>query len=385
MSRRDLSRHSWCRGPSGAGGLIAANRREVELVKLERLGAAAVIGLGGAAVIAGPNVVPNPLSAHSDVALRASSDVLSDSTNAIFVGGTFEPTPSTSWVQTTESLYLDPLGFAGPDADASNICDMSGTSPCDAPLQVLTTPELLEEGPSTLETETAIIKAVEAEWDAGNMSTSDPLTVFAYSQSAMAASAAEQQLSDYGIPQDALHFVFIGDPSAESGIAPNIYGDLVQLFGGGFFGKTITDGLLNLVNEDQFAPGGPLAGVTPNDLYETTVYTIHGDGVADWQADWDAELAASHGNAWDALGYALYRFVGTHLEYLGLTPADVSTGVATTDGLTTTITIPDGSDDGATIDDASAWLNAFPNGLGDSGLLSSLWESLQALTDPAYV
>jgi len=62
-------------------------------------------------------------------------------------------------VQTAETLYLDPLGFAVAAAGASTICDTSGSSPCDAPLQVLTTPELLEEGPSTLETETDIINA----------------------------------------------------------------------------------------------------------------------------------------------------------------------------------------------------------------------------------
>lgn len=351
---------------------------------LERLGAAAVMSLGSAAAIIGATAGPSPLSAHADVALLASDGVLSDSTNAIFVGGTFEPTPSTNWVHTAETLYLDPLGFAGPTVSDSAVCDMSGTSPCDAPLQVLTTPELLEEGPSTLETEADIIKAVEAEYDAGNISATDPLTVFAYSQSAMAASAAEAALANYGIPQDDLHFVFIGDPSDANGVATNIYADLVTLFGGGTSGTTFTDQLLDFVNEDQFAPGGPLAGVTPNDLYQTTVYTIHTDGVADWQEDWNTALAAHNGNAWDALGNALYHFVTTHLEYLGLTPADVASGVAATDGLTTTITIPDGSDPDAVINDSAAWMNAFPNGLGDSGLWSSLGESLQDLFNPAY-
>ena len=353
-------------------------------MRCEGFGAGAVIGLGGAAVAAGACAVLMPAAGHADLVLRSAAGVLSDSADAMFVGGTFEPTPSASWVHTAETLYLDPLGFAGPAAGVSTICDMSGTSPCDAPLQVLTTPELLEEGPSTLETEADIIKAVEAQYDAGNMSATDPLTVFAYSQSAMAASAAETALAQYGIPQDDLHFVFIGNPSAANGVATNIYADLVSLFGGGASGTAFTDGLLKFVNEDQFAPGGPLAGVTPNDLYQTTVYTIHTDGVADWQEDWNAALAADNGNAWDALGNALYHFVTTHLEYLGLTPAAVASGVATTDGLTTTITIPDGSDPGAVIDDSAAWLAAFPNGLGDSGLWSSLGESLQDLFNPAY-
>jgi hypothetical protein len=364
--------------------LVAAEFRGVKFVNLEGIGAAAVVGLGGAAMLIGPSVASVPLSGHADVALRAAAGVLSDSMNAMFVGGTFEPTPSTSWVDTAETRYLDPLGFAGPDAGDTTVCDMSGTSPCDAPLQVLTTPELLEEGPSTLETEQDIIKAVEAEYAAGNMSATDPLTVFAYSQSAMAASAAEAVLAKDGIPQADLHFVFIGDPSTADGVAPNIHNDLVQLFGGGASGTSFTDSLLKFVNEDQFAPGGPLAGVTPNDLYQTTIYTIHTDGVADWQKDWDTALATNNGNAWEALGNALYHLASTHLEYLGLTPADVATGVATTDGLTTTITIPDGADPGAAINDSAAWMAAFPNGLGDSGLWSSLAESLQDIFNPAY-
>ena len=147
-------------------------------------------------------------------------DPLLGSTNAIFLGGTFEPTPSTAYVDAADKLYLEPLGFAG----GASICDMAGNLPCDAALQVLTTPELLEFGPSSLQDETNIVYAVEAEYHAGS-SSSDPLTVFAYSQSAIAASAAEKMLAQDGIPQDDLHFVFIGDPSDANGIATNIYGD----------------------------------------------------------------------------------------------------------------------------------------------------------------
>ncbi len=115
-----------------------------------------------------------------------------------------------------------------------------GNAPCDAPLQVLTTPEVFEFGPSSLQDETDIISAVEAEYAAGDISATDPLTVFAYSQSVIAASAAEKVLAAT-IPQDDLHFVFIGDPSDANGIATNIYSDLVQLFGGGTTGTTLTE------------------------------------------------------------------------------------------------------------------------------------------------
>lgn len=330
---------------------------------------APVVGATGASIALA-------MSAHADVDL---SDPLSDSTNAIFLGGTAEPTPSTAYVEAAEKLYLEPLGFSA----ASSICDMVGTAPCDAPLQVLTTPEVFEFGPSSLQDETDIISAVEAEYAAGDMSATDPLTVFAYSQSVIAASAAEKVLAAT-IPQDDLHFVFIGDPSDANGIATNIYSDLVQLFGGGTTGTTLTNDLLTATNEDQFAPGGSLVGDTPDDLYQTTIYTIDTDGVADWQEDWNAALAADNGNTLDALGNAIYHFFTTHVEYLGLTPADVASGIATTDGLTTTITIPDGSDPGTLINDPTALVDAFAHGIADSGAFTALLQTVEDLFNPAY-
>src|SRR5947209_20340379 len=90
------------------------------------------------------------------------NDPLSGSISAILLGGTFEPTPSTAYVDAAESLYLEPLGFSG----AATICDMAGNLPCDGSLQVLTTPELLEFGPSSLQDEANIAYAVEAESNA---------------------------------------------------------------------------------------------------------------------------------------------------------------------------------------------------------------------------
>ena len=128
-----------------------------------------------------------------------------------------------------------------------------------------------------------------------------------------------------------------------------------------------------------------LAGDTPNDLYPTTIYTIDTDGVADWQEDWNAALAADNGNSIDALGNALYHFFTTHVEYLGLTPAEVASGVATTDGLTTTITIPDGSDPGALINDGTALLGAFhPWRLRTAERSPPCWQTVEDLFNPAY-
>jgi hypothetical protein len=255
-------------------------------------------------------------------------------------------------------------------------------------LQVLTTPEVFEFGPSSLQDETDIISAVEAEYAAGlvtgDISADHPLTVFAYSQSVIAASAAEHVLSAT-IPKDDLHFVFIGDPSDANGIATNIYSDLIQLFGGGTSGTTLTDNLLTAINEDQFAPGGLLAGYTPDDLYPTTIYTIDTDGVADWQEDWNAVIAGG-GSPLEALGSGLYHFFTTHVEYLGLTPEEVASGIAATPmgSLTTTITIPDGTDMGAIINDGAALLGAFTHGVADSGAITALFDTVEDLFNPAY-
>ncbi len=46
-------------------------------------------------------------SAHADV-----DDPLLGSVNAIFLGGTAQPTPSTAYVEAADSLFLKPLGFA---------------------------------------------------------------------------------------------------------------------------------------------------------------------------------------------------------------------------------------------------------------------------------
>src|ERR1700722_4871746 len=106
------------------------------------------------------------MSAHADVDV---TDPLLGSTTAIFLGGTGQPTPSTAYVDAAESLFLKPLGFA----DAASICDMVGSAPCDAPLQVLTTPEVFEFGPGSLQDETDIISAVEAEYATGDVSATD--------------------------------------------------------------------------------------------------------------------------------------------------------------------------------------------------------------------
>jgi hypothetical protein len=289
--------------------------------------------------------------AHADDTLLGP---LAGSDTAIILGGTTEPTPSTAFAQTAEDLYLNALGFDG-GATGSTVCDMIATDPCSAPLQVLTTPELIQQGPSSLTAADDVTLAVENEFNAnpGVFDAEHPLTIFGYSQSATAESIAMTQLENYGIPQDDLHFVFIGDPSlADTGVWPNLVTDL-----DGLFGTSLTNTLLTDLGFD-----GVLGNVTPDDIYPTTIYTLDGDGVADFQPDFnDGGLLAT-----------IYGLFVTHVEYLGLTPTEIADATTTVDNLITNVDIPDN------FNDATAWLSAvFEGGAANSGLLESVFNSLE--------
>ena len=284
-------------------------------------------------------------------------DPLSGSDTAIILGGTFESTPSTSFAQAAEDLYLHPLGFDG-GATGSTVCDMVGTDPCAAPLQVLTTPELIQQGPSSLTDADDVVLAVENEFTAnpGAFSAEHPLTIFGYSQSAAAESVAMTQLAEDGIPSADLHFVFIGDPSLPSGIGPNLMADLSSLIGSSKANTILTD--LGLSDLGVYSV---LANPTPDDLYPATIYTLNGDGVADFQQDFNA------GGLLDSL----YNLFTTHAEYLGLTPTQIADATTSINGDLTNIDISDN------INSFDALIGALDNGIGSSGLFESLFESLQ--------
>jgi PE-PPE domain len=278
-------------------------------------------GTGGGLI-----VLTSVLTAAS--AFGDADDPLAGSDTAIILGATAEPTPSTSFAQAVEDLYLHPLGFDD-GATYSTVCDMVGTDPCAAPLQVLTTPELLQQ--SNLTDADDVTLTVENEFNAnpGAFTAEDPLTIFGYSQSATAESIAMSRLAEDGIPSADLHFVFIGDPSLPGGFEAN-------------------------------------TTVTPDDLYPATIYTLDGDGEADFQQDVTA------GGQLDAL----YNVFTTHLEYLGLTPTQIADATTSIDGDLTNIDISDN------INGFDAFIGALDNGIACSGLFESLFESLQlALTN----
>jgi PE-PPE domain len=233
---------------------------------------------------------------------------------------------------------------------------MIGTDPCAAPLQVLTTPELIQQGPSSITAADDVVLAVENEFTAnpGAFSASDPLTIFGYSQSATAESIAMSQLEADGIPSSDLHFVFIGDPSlADTGVWPNLVPDLDSLLG-----TSETNTLLTDLGFD-----GVLGNVTPGDLYPTTIYSLDGDGVAQFQPDFESG---------GLLGTIEGLFL-QHVEYLGLTPAEIADATITTNGADLTyVDIPDN------FNNADAWLSAvFEHGAAGSGLLESVFQSIE--------
>jgi PE-PPE domain len=310
------------------------------LAKVSTIGA--MVGIAG--------LVSNQV-AHADDILP---DSLAGSDTAIILGGTTEPTPSTAFAQAAENLFLNPMGFDG-GATGSTVCDMVGTDPCAAPLQVLTTPELIQQGPSSLTAADDVVLAVENEFkaDPGAFDADHPLTIFGYSQSATAESIAMSRLEADGIPSQDLHFVFIGDPSlADTGVWPNIVTDLDSVLG-----SSLTNTLLTDLGID-----GVLGNVTPDDLYPTTIYSLDGDGVAQFQQDFESG---------GLLGTIEGLFV-QHVEYLGLTPEEVANATTSVDDLITNVDISDN------INNADAWLSAvFEHGAAGSGLIESVLQSLE--------
>ena len=292
---------------------------------------------------------------NSAAAYADAGDPLAGSDTAIILGGTGEPMPSTEFAQAAEDLYLHPLGFDG-GATGSTVCDMIGTDPCAAPLQVLTTPELFQQGPGSFADADDVVLAVENEFNAdpGAFSADHPLTVFGYSQSATAESIAMSRLEADGIPSDDLHFVFIGDPSNP------VTGEWLNLqpILDSTLGASTTNDLINL-----FQLSSVLGVVTPDDLYPTTIYSFDPDPIANFPQAVES----------DGVTGALLNVFGTHVEYLGLTPSQIADATTSTDGDLTFVNI---SDNG--VNNVDAFLTALlEHGVADSGPLQAVFQSLE--------
>lgn len=303
-------------------------------------------------VLVGAATAPVAPPAHAQVTLLSVDSPLSGSETAIIIGGTVEPTPSADFARAAEDLYLHALGFDGGATD-SIVCYMDGTDPCSAPLQVLTTPELLQQGHSTVTGASDLVLAVENELAAnpGAFSAEHPLTVFGYSQGAAVGSIAMTRLAEAGVPTDELHFVFIGSPDTADGIWLNLQADLDAVLG-----PDTADAVIKFLDLEDV-----LGLVTPNDLYPATIYTIDHDMAADWQENFAA------GGFLSELVPGLIR----HGEYLGLTPAEIADATTSIDGNLTYVDISDN------IDNLGAAINAIAHGgILSSGLFQGLFDSL---------
>lgn len=336
----------------------------------ERKGRAAVNGskvvarIGAVGLAAGTVIAPSAGPAHTELTLLSAEDPLDGSETAIILGATTQPTPSVEYARTVEDLFLDPLGFDGGAADPTVVCYMDGTDPCSAPLQVLTTPELIPQSHSTFTAASDIVLAVENAFAANPeaFSAEEPLTVFGYSQSAAAESIAMSRLADAGIPTDSVYFVSIGNPTTPDGMWPNL--DVIEDAMNAMLGPDLTDFLFDLFDLD-----GLRNLVIPDDLYGATVYSLEADPVTNFLEVFESE------GLWDAL----LGILGPHVEYLGLTPEQIADATTTVDGEVTYIDIS------GDINDFDAWLTAvFENGAANSGLLESVFDSVQFILDGVF-
>jgi PE-PPE domain len=208
-----------------------------------------------------------------------------------------------------DNLYLEPNGFDGT-----------------ATIFVLPEPSNLAASiPAGVQD---LVQAVESEYTAGDFSATDPLYIFGYSQGAVEASLAEQQFAKFDIPEQDLHFVMVGDSASTEGGFLNTFVDSFPES----WQQPVTE-LLALL--DVTAPA--LGATTPDNLYPTDVYSLSGDGWANWDD-----------------GANLLGMFTDHLAYLGLTPEEIASATVSTVGLTDYFTINS----------------------ADVDVLSALWESL---------
>jgi hypothetical protein len=213
--------------------------------------------------------------------------------------GYADPASYPGYLATTEQLYLQPLGFTG----TVNALDM---------------PELnsFDYGGANGSVEQGVNHIVSTVTDALDCSAGvcadpdGPLTLVAYSQSAVDVSLAEQQLAADGVQPNQLDIVLMGDTAnaftgfLETWAAPGSGGQLLDDIG-----------------------WGNLVGVaTPDEYFPTDVYTITGDFWGDYpNAAWDGTTI--------------------HTDYLGLPLQDITSAALTNvDGMTNyfSIDVPSG-------------------------------------------
>jgi hypothetical protein len=214
------------------------------------------------------------------------------------------PVDNPAYADAAASLYLHAAGFE--------------ISPDYANVATLNMPEVVSGGTLNDAVNQGIgqlVSTIEDKYDAGELSAADPLYIFGYSQSSVVAGMAEQQLHDYGIDSNDLHFVLVGDSASTQGGFLNAFIDEFPASWQPYIIDTFK----------AFGADDVLGQTTPNDLFPTDVYSLSGDG---WSI---------YDNGLNNAG-----LFSEHLEYLGLTSQEIaSAGAPIVDGMTNYFTIPD--------------------------------------------
>jgi hypothetical protein len=227
---------------------------------------------------------------------------------AFVLGGSFLSTPSQTYANVVDSLYLAPRDFTGTT-------------------QILTTPEGLypftgpfteEFDPSVAQGQQILDTAIFDQIAGGHVDAANPVVAFGYSQSSVIASQLMQELASQGVPSNDVHFVLLGNESA-----PN--GGILERF-------DLPAGTQPTIPSLGLTFSGPES----SDLYPTDVYTNEYDGFADFPQYPINPLADLNA----LLGIALQ-----HTAYLGLTPQQIADAIqlptTAADTLTNYYMIPD--------------------------------------------
>jgi hypothetical protein len=222
------------------------------------------------------------------------------------------PAENQLYADVANALYLQPNGFDG------------GAT-------VFITPSAGNEVQNVVPGVQALVQTIEADYNAGDLSAEHPLYVFGYSEGAVEEGLAEQQLATYdngGILPSFLHFVMVGDSASTEGGFLNSFIDSLP--------ESEQQSMTELFAQLGVTP--PVLGATtPDNLYPTDAYSLTTDGWTNWDG-----------------GANAYGMFTDHLEYLGLTPAEVATATETTDGMTNYFTIDD-----TNVNDLAALYNQF--------------------------
>jgi hypothetical protein len=271
--------------------------------------------LAAGIAIAGPLAMTALTPAAVDVrslAVRLTSGDTVDSPlgdgTALIIGPSFISTPSDTYAQFADQLYLEPLGF---DGTTQIVNTPEGLYP-------FTGPFTEEFDPSVAQGEKLVEQAIIDHISEGTVSPENPVVVFGYSQSSVISSLLMPQLAADGAPTDDVHFVLLGNESA-----PN--GGLLERF-------DLLAGTPTTVPSIGLTFSGPEA----NDLYPTDVYTNEYDGFADFPQYPINPVSDLN---------ALLGIVLNHTAYLGLSADQIQNAIelptSTADTLTNYFMIPE--------------------------------------------